>query len=94
MKHQFVRGCSFCGKPVDKVNKLIGSPKGKSPAYICDECVAVCNKILDKDASSPPPNAHYRVETEQGLHKENWFQRMKSWWKYGMIEEATLTQNQ
>ena len=86
--------CSFCHKSQDAVAKLISSPSDYPRAYICDECVAVCNTILDKDAAAPPPNAHYRIKTGQGLHKESWFRRVKSWWKYGMIEQATLTHNQ
>ena len=85
--------CSFCRKSQHKVNKLISAPKGNAPAYICDECVAICNSILDEDARgarSSGQDNYYRVETNHGLHKESWFQRMKSWWKYGMIGKATL----
>jgi ATP-dependent Clp protease ATP-binding subunit ClpX len=46
--------CSFCHKPQEAVGKLISSP-GESPrAYICDECVTVCNQILDEDRSEAP----------------------------------------
>ncbi|MBQ6411095.1 MAG: ATP-dependent Clp protease ATP-binding subunit ClpX, partial [Atopobiaceae bacterium] len=36
--------CSFCGKTRDQVSKLI---QGMGGVYICDECVAMCNSILD-----------------------------------------------
>jgi len=41
--------CSFCHKSQDAVAKLISSPSDYPRAYICDECVAVCNSILDDD---------------------------------------------
>lgn len=93
MKARFVSCCSFCGKPVNKVKKLIKTPKGRTPAYICDECVAVCNSILDKDAGPTGQKTSYRVGPSQGLQKENWLDRVKSWWKYGMIGKATLPDN-
>lgn len=37
--------CSFCGKTQDKVKKLIAGPE----VYICDECVELCNEILDEE---------------------------------------------
>src|SRR5579884_381145 len=48
--------CSFCHKSQDAVAKLISSPSDYPRAYICDECVAVCNSILEDD----------RGETQQG----------------------------
>ncbi len=41
--------CSFCHKSQDSVAKLISSPSDYPRAYICDECVAVCNSILEDD---------------------------------------------
>ena len=35
--------CSFCGKSQSKVKKLIAGPN----TYICNECVDLCNDILD-----------------------------------------------
>ena len=43
--------CSFCHKSQDSVAKLISSPSDYPRAYICDECVAVCNSILEDDRS-------------------------------------------
>lgn len=37
--------CSFCGKHQDEVQKLIAG----SSVYICNECVNMCNEILDLD---------------------------------------------
>ena len=37
--------CSFCGKKVDEVKKMIAGPDG---VYICTDCVKVCNDILEE----------------------------------------------
>ncbi len=49
--------CSFCHKSQDAVAKLISSPSDYPRAYICDECVAVCNSILEDDRSETQPGA-------------------------------------
>ena len=49
--------CSFCHKSQDAVAKLISSPSDYPRAYICDECVAVCNSILEDDRSEVIPGA-------------------------------------
>jgi ATP-dependent Clp protease ATP-binding subunit ClpX len=45
--------CSFCLKTGDEVAKLIAAPRNdlsQPPrAYICDECVAVCNSVLEDE---------------------------------------------
>ncbi len=46
--------CSFCGKSQHEVKKLIAGPA----VHICDECVALCTKIVaetpDLDPAAPP----------------------------------------
>src|SRR6201988_2876023 len=49
------RRCSFCHKSQDAVAKLISSPSDYPRAYICDECVAVCNSILEDDRGEANP---------------------------------------
>ena len=39
--------CSFCGKYQQQVKRLIAGP-GK--VYICDECVRLCQRIIDEEA--------------------------------------------
>lgn len=39
--------CTFCGKTHDDVEKLIAGPS----VYICDECVELCNEILESEMS-------------------------------------------
>jgi ATP-dependent Clp protease ATP-binding subunit ClpX len=41
--------CSFCGKTHGEVRKLIAGPG----VYICDNCIAVCKSILDKELGQP-----------------------------------------
>lgn len=38
--------CSFCGKPEDEVRRLIAGPEN---AYICDECISLCEDMLDEE---------------------------------------------
>ena len=47
--------CSFCHKSQDVVSKLISAPSDYPRAYICDECIAVCNAILEDDKSKCRP---------------------------------------
>jgi ATP-dependent Clp protease ATP-binding subunit ClpX len=49
--------CSFCNKSQDAVAKLISSPSDYPRAYICDECVAVCNSILEDDRTATPESS-------------------------------------
>lgn len=37
--------CSFCGKPQEVVKKIIAGPG----VYICDECIALCQDIIDEE---------------------------------------------
>src|SRR3979411_1424295 len=41
--------CSFCGKSQRQVKKLIAGPG----VYICDECIDLCNEIIDEELSTP-----------------------------------------
>ncbi|NEO99641.1 MAG: ATP-dependent protease ATP-binding subunit ClpX [Symploca sp. SIO2E9] len=56
--------CSFCGKSQEQVRKLIAGPG----VYICDECVDLCNEILDEellDSNSSAPQPVPRSEPPQ-----------------------------
>ena len=41
--------CSFCHKSQEQVEKLISSPSDYPRAYICNECVSVCQTILEDE---------------------------------------------
>jgi len=53
--------CSFCHKSQDVVGKLISSPSDYPRAYICDECIAVCNSILDDDKVDQPSGMPHKI---------------------------------
>ena len=53
--------CSFCHKSQDVVGKLISSPSDYPRAYICDECIAVCNSILEDDRNEQPNAAPHKL---------------------------------
>ena len=41
--------CSFCGKSQKQVKKLIAGPG----VYICDECIELCNDIIEEELAEP-----------------------------------------
>jgi ATP-dependent Clp protease ATP-binding subunit ClpX len=57
--------CSFCHKDAGSVTKLISSPDDKfGRAYICNDCVAVCQSILEgeeKGGLSVPTTMHQQA---------------------------------
>ena len=53
--------CSFCHKSQDVVGKLISSPSDYPRAYICDECIAVCNSIFEDDKVEPPSGTPNKI---------------------------------
>lgn len=50
--------CSFCGKRQDEVKKLIAGPS----VYICDECVELCNDILEEEFGSESSHSSFELE--------------------------------
>jgi ATP-dependent Clp protease ATP-binding subunit ClpX len=42
--------CSFCGKSQKQVKKLIAGPG----VYICDECIDLCNEIIEEELAETP----------------------------------------
>lgn len=58
--------CSFCGKSQEQVRKLIACPG----VYICDECVELCNEILDEELmEAPSPMSAAPSRTDEGRPK-------------------------
>lgn len=53
--------CSFCNKHQDDVRKLIAGPA----VFICDECIGVCNDIIERDARHPKANQTGKSGAEQ-----------------------------
>ena len=44
--------CSFCGKSQEEVEKIIAGPA----VYICDECIALCNDIIEEERAKEKPS--------------------------------------
>ena len=57
--------CSFCAKPEQEVAKVIAGPG----IYICNECVRLCNDILDAEplGDAPPELPYWQAMTDQQL---------------------------
>ena len=58
--------CSFCGKSPAEVQRLIAGPT----AYICDECIDLCNDILREEGVAEPKKARTRLWTPKELHHQ------------------------
>src|SRR5437870_6423484 len=56
--------CSFCGKSPEEVQRLIAGPT----AYICDECIDLCNDILLEEGVAEPRKARMCLWTPKELH--------------------------
>lgn len=63
--------CSFCGRPKNRVNKLVVAPNG---IYICDRCVELCVQVIHEDSSvtisaraDRTPVDHLAVRTPKGI---------------------------
>ncbi|MBD2138106.1 ATP-dependent protease ATP-binding subunit ClpX [Anabaena sp. FACHB-1237] len=61
--------CSFCGKSQEQVRKLIAGPG----VYICDECVDLCNEILDEELleANGGSQAPQKSEASQKRHSRS-----------------------
>jgi len=55
--------CSFCGKSQDQVRKLIAGPG----VYICDECIDLCNEILDEELLDNQANTNNSPQVKKKL---------------------------
>ena len=63
--------CSFCGKPMEEVNRLIASHDN---TFICDYCVRKCMGIVDPDFKPPveeEPSPEYVTDLGLDLRTEN-----------------------
>ncbi len=67
--------CSFCGKSQRQVKKLIAGPG----VYICDECIDLCNEIVDEELSEevqlkledlPKPKEIYEILNDYVIGQE------------------------
>ena len=59
--------CSFCAKAQTDVRTLISGPG----VFICDECVQLCQEIIDKKAATPVQDATSKQEVPNPLLPDN-----------------------
>lgn len=55
--------CSFCGKSQDEVKKIVAGPG----VYICNECVALCQEIIDQELEEDRKNSKFKVPTPEEI---------------------------
>src|SRR5262245_32575039 len=58
--------CSFCGKSQEEVKRLIAGPA----AYICDECIDLCNDIILEEGAAEHSKGHRRLLTPRELNQK------------------------
>jgi ABC-type glutathione transport system ATPase component len=58
--------CSFCGKSQEEVKRLIAGPA----AYICDECIDLCNDIILEEGAAEQSKGHRRLLTPRELNQK------------------------
>jgi len=58
--------CSFCGKSQDEVKRLIAGPT----AYICDECIDLCNDIILEEGAAEQSKVRKRLLTPKELNNK------------------------
>ena len=66
--------CSFCGKTQHDVEKLIAGPA----VFICNECVAECNKWIDMPLDAPRPKSQVHSIQDLGSFSD---ERLLRWLK-------------
>jgi hypothetical protein len=58
--------CSFCAKPGSAVAKVIAGPG----VYICNECIQLCNDILEEEQQAPSPPGTRLPAREEAMTDE------------------------
>ena len=72
--------CSFCGKSQRQVKKLIAGPG----VYICDECIDLCNEIIDEELAPPASLDLEKVEHDT---ERDYFMTAEESLAYGIIDK-------
>ncbi|HTZ17355.1 MAG TPA: ATP-dependent Clp protease ATP-binding subunit ClpX [Dissulfurispiraceae bacterium] len=63
--NESVLRCSFCGKGQNEVKKLIAGPM----VYICNECVSLCDEIIEEELSSREEGPAKKLPTPAEIYK-------------------------
>ncbi len=64
LRPEEVLRCSFCGKSQNEVKKLIAGPS----VYICNECIDICNEIINDDEQAEVGTARTSLPKPQQIH--------------------------
>lgn len=64
-KNEEVLRCSFCGKSQKEVKKLIAG----NGVYICDECITLCNEIIEEEKIERLEGIKQELPTPKEIHK-------------------------
>lgn len=64
LRPEEVLRCSFCGKSQNEVKKLIAGPN----VYICNECIDICNEIINDDEQSEVTTTRTALPKPQQIH--------------------------
>jgi len=57
--------CSFCGKMQEQVKKLVAGPG----VYICDECIELCNEIIEEELADEFDFSYKKVPKPQEINQ-------------------------
>src|SRR5690242_1671089 len=58
--------CSFCGKTQREVRKVVAGPD----VHICDECIGLCNAIIDGETASQPAGGSSKPACVYAFNRE------------------------
>ena len=61
--NNIVLHCSFCKKSQHEVKKLVAGPS----VYVCDECIKLCNKIIEEDKIAKLPQEIIKLPTPHAI---------------------------
>jgi len=68
--------CTFCQRPQDQVQRLISGPEG---VYICDECVDLCQEILEEEREREPSPEAPEFSLEEALPPREIYQQLNEY---------------
>jgi len=78
--------CSFCAKPSSEVAKVIAGPG----VYICDECIQLCNAILEQEQQKPSQPDRQLPAWEEAMTDEQILELLPRIASVGAQTEASL----
>jgi len=78
--------CSFCAKPTSEIEKLIAGPG----VYICNECVGLCQDILEAEQQKPAGSATQLPAWDEAMTDEQILDLLPRIAAVGAQTEASL----